>query len=139
MRLSYEAHGGESFLYRDGKSLNRGSNPLQFLKTSVEHGLIFFNFEDARWDWDEEKISKLEVSENIVEYIIQNTLRGSLRQDTVEILKFAACLGTRNFNTFVLSNVLQLPVSEVGHPYYAFNLTLLDHAPLVASCCFRFD
>jgi predicted ATPase len=91
------------------------------LKTSVEHGLIFFNFEDAKWDWDEEKILKLEVSENIVEYIIQNTLRGSLRQDTAEILKFAACLGTRNFNTFVLSKVLGLPPSEVTFFSLSFN------------------
>ena len=85
----------------------------QFLKTSVDHDLIFFNFETTRWDWDEERIMKLEVSENIVEYIVQNTLQDSIHEDTVEVLKLAACLGNREFNTFILSNVVELPAEEI--------------------------
>lgn len=123
--------GGNPLFIETVSLLKDRPNQRQFLKTSVEHGLIFFNFEDAKWDWDEEKISKLEVSENIVEYIIQNTLRGSLQQDTVEILKFAACLGTRNFNTFVLSKVLELPASEVA----IVNSSLTDQVVRSLSAC----
>jgi predicted ATPase len=124
--------GGNPLFIETASSLVVQTNQRQFLKTSVQHGLIFFNFEDAKWDWAEEKISKLEVSENIVEYIIQNTLRGSLQQDTVDILKFAACLGTRNFNTFVLSKVLELPPSEVA---LSFVFTIIDIVLRSLSVC----
>lgn len=79
----------------------------------MDHGLIFFNFETTTWDWDEERIMKLEVSENIVEYLVQNTLQDSIREDTVEVLKLAACLGNREFNTFILSKVVDLPAEEI--------------------------
>ena len=79
----------------------------------MDRGLIFFNFEATTWDWDEERIMKLEVSENIVEYLVQNTLQDSIHDDTVEVLKLAACLGNQEFNTFVLSNVVELPAEEI--------------------------
>jgi predicted ATPase len=89
------------------------------LRTSVDHGLIFFDFEQAMWNWDEERISKLEVSEDIVEYLIQNTLQDIINQDTVEVLQLAACLGNREFNTFILSNGMGLPPEEVRPtPFY---------------------
>ena len=79
----------------------------------MDHGLIFFNFETTTWDWDEKRIMKLEVSENIVEYLVQNTLQDSIHDDTVEVLKLAACLGNQEFNTFILSNVVELPAEEI--------------------------
>lgn len=95
------------------KIFNNLLTVLQFLKTSVDHGLIFFNFETTNWDWDEERIMTLEVSENIVEYLVQNTLQDSMHEETVAVLKLAACLGNREFNSFILSNVLDLPVAEI--------------------------
>jgi predicted ATPase len=83
------------------------------LRTSVDHGLIFFDFEQTMWNWDEERISKLEVSEDIVEYLIQNTLQEIINEDTTEVLQLAACLGSREFNTFILSNVTGLKAEEV--------------------------
>lgn len=62
---------------------------------------------------DEERITKLEVSEDIVEYVVQNTLEDSIHDDTVEVLKLAACLGNREFNTYILSNVAGLPSEEI--------------------------
>ena len=79
----------------------------------MDRGLIFFNFEATTWDWDEERIMKLEVSENIVEYLVQNMLQDSILDDTVEVLKLAACLRNQEFNTFVLSNVVELPAEEI--------------------------
>ena len=79
----------------------------------MDRGLIFFNFETAKWDWDEQSITKLDISENIIEYLVQNTLQDSIHEDTVEVLKLAACLGNREFNTFVLANVVGLPAEEI--------------------------
>jgi predicted ATPase len=64
------------------------------------------------WDWNEEGIGHLEVSEDIVEFLVQNTLQGAIHKDTIEILKFAACLGNREFNTSILSNVFDVTPQE---------------------------
>jgi predicted ATPase len=126
--MCHEAYWRQPLFYTNGIPLLIWSNHGQFLTTSVDHGLIFFDFDEARWDWDEEKISKLEVSDDIVEYLVQNTLQGSLHPATVEILKFAACLGTREFNTFILSNILELPADEVSdRDFYVFDLMARSH------------
>jgi predicted ATPase len=97
----------------------------------VDHGLIYFDFEQRIWNWDEERISKLEVSEDIVEYLIQHTLQDTINLDTVEILQLAACLGNREFNTYILSNVTGLPAEEVRSLCYLFDLRLRrDCGPL---------
>jgi predicted ATPase len=83
------------------------------VKTSVDHGFIFYNFEKTMWDWDESQITKLEISDNIVEYLIETTLRNTLREENIELLKVASCLSTREFNTFILSEVVGLTPVEV--------------------------
>lgn len=105
----------------------------------VDHSLIFFDFNAMAWDWNEEGISDLEVSEDIVEFLVQNTLQGAVHKDTIEVLKFAACLGNREFNSFVLSNVFDVSTQEVTQICHVANV--LDHANVVAcgdgwiDCC----
>ena len=81
----------------------------------MDHGLIFFNFETISWDWDEEGIAKLELSKDIIEYLVQNTLQSTIQKETVEVLKPAACLGNREFNTLTLSSVVGLSTVEVDY------------------------
>ena len=81
----------------------------------MDHGLIFFDFEATTWDWNEDRITKLEVSKDITEYIVQYTLQSAIQKDTVEVLKLAACLGNREFNTFILPNVVGLSAVEVDY------------------------
>lgn len=81
----------------------------------MDHGLIFFDFEATTWDWNEDRITKLEVSKDITEYILQYTLQSTIQKDTVEVLKLAACLGNREFNTFILPNVVGLSAVEVDY------------------------
>ena len=93
-----------------------GGNPFfveAFVKGSVELGLMFYNFEKITWDWDEDQISKLKISDNIVEYLIESTLKNTLREDNIEVLKAASCFSTREFNTFILSRVVGLSPKEV--------------------------
>jgi predicted ATPase len=66
------------------------------------------------WDWNEEGISNLEVSDDIVEFLVQNTLQDAIHRDTIEVLKYAACLGNREFNSFILSNIFDVSVQEVA-------------------------
>jgi len=66
------------------------------------------------WEWKEEEIANLEVSEDIVEFLVQNTLQDAIHKDTIEVLKFAACLGNREFNSFILSNLFDVSVQEVA-------------------------
>jgi predicted ATPase len=81
------------------------------------------------WEWDDEKISKIEVSEDIVEFLVQNTLQDAIHQDTQEVLKLAACIGNREFNTFILSRVVGISPEEVS-ALYQHNLTFR-----LAECC----
>jgi predicted ATPase len=91
----------------------------QFLRTLVEQGLIFFDFEATSWDWDAEKINQLEVSEDIVEFLVHNTLQDDMHKDTLEVLRFAACLGTPDFNSFILSRAVGIPPEEVLGPLHS--------------------
>ena len=73
------------------------------------------------WDWNENGIEQLEVSEDIVEFLVQNTLQDAIPKETIEILKFAACLGNREFNSFILSNVFGVNPQEAS--FHSVTLT----------------
>ena len=45
---------------------------------------------------------------------MQNTLPSTIQEETLEVLKLAACLGNREFNTSILSSVVGLPAEEVN-------------------------
>lgn len=76
-------------------------------------GLILFDFEATTWDWHEDGIVNLEASEDIVEHFVQNALEGGTHKDTTTILKLASCLGDREFNTLILSEIVGYPMEEV--------------------------
>lgn len=97
----------------------------------MDHSLIFYNFTSMIWDWNEEGIEKLEVSEDIVEFLVQNTLQDAIHKDTIEILKFAACLGNREFNSFILSTLFDVTVQEAILVLFACS-DFLDNSNIVA-------
>jgi predicted ATPase len=86
----------------------------------VDHGQIYFDFETMLWEWDDEKIRKIEVSEDIVEFLVENTLQDSIQEDTKEVLKLAACIGSKEFNTFTLSRIIGITPEEVGPSLIAY-------------------
>jgi len=53
------------------------------------------------------------VSEDIVEFLVQNTLQVGLQNDTVETLKLASCLPNKEFNSTILSIMIGVPAEEV--------------------------
>ena len=72
----------------------------QSLKSLCEEGLIRFNKEKEAWNWDLERISAMNITDNVVELLIGNIRR--LSEDAQQILKYAGCIG----NEFSLRTLL---------------------------------
>ncbi len=83
-----------------------------FLKSLYNDGLIQFNFEISKWEYDLNKIQALSLSDDIVEFMVSELEKLPLY--TQELLKLAACIG----NEFdlkiltVISSKLELDTVE---------------------------
>jgi len=65
----------------------------QFLKTLHHDGLLAFDYHQRRWQWEIEKIKKQNITENVVE-LMSKKIR-QLNESTQDVLKLAACIGSR--------------------------------------------
>lgn len=75
------------------------------LLTSLEReGHIYFQHEKGCWTWDLESILLRDVSENVVDFMIQEIQK--LPLDTLEVLELASCIGNR-FDLKTLSMIYQ--------------------------------
>ncbi len=77
------------FIYQKTKG-----NPFftsQLLKSIYEIGAFKFNMENLSWEWELEKIDQLQVSDNVIEFLIQNL--SSLSDEALSIIKSASCIG----------------------------------------------
>jgi len=80
----------------------------------VKYDLVHFEFGSLRWDWNEDGIDALEISEDIIDFLVQNTLQDGLHKETLEILKLASCLGNRGFHSNILSIVMGTTAEDVN-------------------------
>ncbi len=64
---------------------------IQLLKSIYDMGAFNFSVENLRWEWDLEKIEQLQVSDNVIEFLIQNL--SSLSEEALSIIKLASCIG----------------------------------------------
>ncbi|MCP4130286.1 MAG: AAA family ATPase [bacterium] len=72
-----------------------GGNPFfvnQFMKTIYDSAVLVFNPETG-WEWDIEKINRVQVTDNLVELMAAKIT--TLNERTREILKICACIGNR--------------------------------------------
>jgi predicted ATPase/signal transduction histidine kinase/FixJ family two-component response regulator/tRNA A-37 threonylcarbamoyl transferase component Bud32 len=107
----------------------------QFLKTLHEENLLIFNISanvsKACWQWDITQIEALDITDNVVELMIQKLRR--LPESTQQVLQLAACMG----NTFDLQTLSTInkrspgdthqylsPAIEEGLVLSTFELTL---------------
>ena len=90
-RLVYDKTGGNPFFV------------IQFVSSLAEEGLLVFNHEAARWDWDLERIEAKGYTENVVDLMLSRLAR--LPPETQQALEPLACLGNRA-ETRILSIVL---------------------------------
>jgi len=64
-----------------------------FLKMLYEAKLLKFDFDFLVWHWDIDKIENIDITDNVIELMIEKLKK--LPDATVEVLKLAACLGNQ--------------------------------------------
>jgi predicted ATPase/tRNA A-37 threonylcarbamoyl transferase component Bud32 len=64
---------------------------IQFLKSLAEKSLLQFNLESRQWEWDMNEINKLNITDNVVDFMADKIKE--LPKDTQEVFKVATCLG----------------------------------------------
>ncbi len=81
-----------------------GGNPFfvnQFLKTLHQENLLTFNWEQRCWQWDIAQIEALDITDNVVELMVEKLKK--LPETTQQVLRLAACVGARfDLDTFAL-------------------------------------
>ncbi|MFZ5570894.1 MAG: AAA family ATPase [Thermodesulfobacteriota bacterium] len=89
-----------------------GGNPFfvnQFMK-SLYDGKLLLPDPRAGWQWDVEKIQRMQVTDNVVELLSRKIV--GLKPETREILKIGACVGNR-FDLETLSAVMNRSMEQV--------------------------
>ena len=66
---------------------------LEFLRSLVEEGLLEYNAQKKQWEWDEDRISSMDVTGNVL-YLLSSKMSG-LSDDIQVALKVAACFGIK--------------------------------------------
>ena len=90
-----------------------GGNPLfvrEYVRNLYREGLIKFNYEKTRWDWDIDDIREISMDGNIVEVMV-----GKIDEITPvgqKLLKTAACIGSK-FDMETLMAVTDIPKDEI--------------------------
>ena len=69
-------------------------------KSLYDKNLIFFT--KGKWEWDIEKIREVEISENVIDLVIEKVKE--LPPNLIEVLKFSACLGS-DFNLDIMTQI----------------------------------
>jgi len=81
-----------------------GGNPFfvnEFMKTLYQENLLKFDSEGIRWEWDMEKITALDITDNVVDLMIGKLEK--LPTLTQKVLSLVACVGNQfDLNTLAL-------------------------------------
>lgn len=89
-----------------------GGNPFfvnQFLKTLYDEGMIALDSK-AVWQWDARKISDMQVTDNLVDLLVNKI--NKLKKRTRETLKICACIGNR-FDLEVIASLQDRTVGDI--------------------------
>jgi len=82
----------------------------QFLKSIYDEGLLRFDFEQMRWQWNTDLILQMNVSGNVVELMTAFILK--LPESTLDVLKIASSIGN-GFSKRALSIIKQISETNV--------------------------
>ncbi|MDB5056423.1 MAG: multi-sensor signal transduction multi-kinase [Bacilli bacterium] len=82
---------------------------IQFVKSLYEDHLLAFDFNAGRWRWDITRIEGLDITDNVVELMLQRLLK--LSEETRMALKYASCIG----NVFNLKTLAIVTGQAVSH------------------------
>ncbi|MFY0601463.1 MAG: AAA family ATPase [Cyclobacteriaceae bacterium] len=84
----------------------------QFIRSMYEQGFVKFNHNSkggGAWDWNIEEMSKMNFTDNVVEFMLQKIR--ALDRDTQEILMLASCVGGQ----FDLGTLVQISDQTAGY------------------------
>lgn len=82
----------------------------ELLNSIYEKGILSFNFSHYKWEWDLKRLESLEVSDNILDFILKKLKTCS--ENSIDLLKIMSCIGnTFSFNSLIL--FLRKPLKEI--------------------------
>lgn len=81
----------------------------QLLRTLFEEEYLTFDVDAKAWKWELEKLQKLELSENVVDLMIDKIKQFPI--ETQNIMSLAAAIGTK-FSTHFLAKVSELSIKD---------------------------
>ena len=83
----------------------------ELLKNLHKEKYIQFNHSSGKWEWELKKIKAINISENVLEFMLDRFKK--LPDDCVTALKLASCIGNR-FDLKTLSVIMQMNPSAVS-------------------------
>ncbi|NEU76693.1 AAA family ATPase [Hassallia byssoidea VB512170] len=83
----------------------------QLLKSLYQENLLSFNFSQHCWQWDIELLKDIDITDNVVELMVNQIQK--LSPTTQNVLKLAACIGDK-FSLDILSIVNQTYLSQTA-------------------------
>lgn len=90
-----------------------GGNPIyirESLPFLLEDGVLFYNPQKEKWDYDSSRIKNFDKSSRTLEFIIRKM--ELLTDDTLELLSIASAIGA-DFNAALLSSVTEKPPGQI--------------------------
>ena len=87
----------------------------EFLKTLYAHDIIRWNAPAHKWEWVEERISEMSVTDNVVHFLSQK-IKG-FPADALKVLQCASCIGQK-FSIRSLAGIMSIPVEPVVRTLY---------------------
>jgi predicted ATPase/signal transduction histidine kinase len=82
----------------------------ELLKSIYEQKILAFNYSSYQWEWDQEILEKLEVSENVVNLVLQKLQ--DCPEEAKEFLGISACIGN-HFSLKTLISLIDKPVNKI--------------------------
>lgn len=92
--------------------LKTNGNPFfvgQFIQSLYQRKLLYFDFQNGVWRWDEQGIKAQAFTDNVIE-LMSGELQ-TLHQETQNVLKIAACIGNR-FDFKLLAAINDRPLKD---------------------------
>lgn len=104
-----------------------GSNPFfvnQFLIMLAQENLLWFDVDEGKWAWNLASIEGLDTTANVIDLMIRRLEH--LSDETRDILKMAACIGTR-FDLGTLRIITQKNAADISRQILpAIEMNLVD-------------
>lgn len=98
----------------------------EFLRKLYHDKLLFYSYQEYKWQWDIAKIQEEAITDNVINLLISRIHR--LPEATQKILEYAACIG-HVFDLETLCIISQRPVQEVSEALsYAMQTSFISPA-----------